>query len=605
VSIQTSPPPHELDRWNLDDLFPDLPAYEKAFSELESKLPIFQQWHGKLGASASDCADALEATDAFHRELGKLHTFAMLHADGDMRDGERQAIRQRVETLYSRFAAAISWMRPELLSLDDGVMESMITAEARLEPHRFQLIDLLRDKPHVLSEGEEKLLANAGQVTSSAGDVYQTLQNAEMPWPEIAGPDGEPMRLTPVEFQRHRTSTDRDFRQRLYKSYISTYAGFRETIGQTLNGAVKAHHFVSKARGHSGCLEAALHRNNVPVGVYDGLIDRVHEALPLMHRYQRLRAKALGLELLESHDLFCPLGGRPAHKWSIEEAQADVLASTQPLGTRYQERLQHAFENRWVDWHARDGKRIGAYSAGSAYDVHPYVLMNYTGEFDSVSTLAHEMGHAMHSDFSNRKQPFSTASYSIFVAEVASTVNEALLAAHLLERASDDEERLFLITHRIDSLRGTLFRQAMFAEFERDIHRLVERGEALTGQRASELYREILSRYNGWDQGAMKVWEEGVIEWAAIPHFYYNFYVYQYATGIVAAEALSHAMLTSEPNAADRYLNFLSSGGSAHPLELLRDAGVDLESDAPYRAAFDVLAGLLDQLDELLAGRNA
>jgi oligoendopeptidase F len=408
------------------------------------------------------------------------------------------------------------------------------------------------------------------------------------------------VRVTPVEFQRLRNSRDRAFRQRLYQAFFGCFAQLRETFGQSLYGTVKSDLFRARSRRHASCLEAALHRNNVPVDVFGALTRHVREALPLVHRYQRLRARALGLTQLEIHDMYCPLGRAPARKWTPAEACRDVLESVRPLGAEYGQRLASAFRSRWIDWHPQGGKRIGAYCAGSVYDAHPYVLLNYTGEFDSVSTLAHEMGHAMHSDFSNRAQPYPTAAYSIFVAEVASTVNEALLAAHLLEHASSDEERLFLLTNRIDSIRGTLFRQTMFAEFEQTIHRRVEQGSVLTGEQASELYGSLFEVYHGCDEGAMKTDPAVAIEWAAVPHFHYNFYVYQYATGIIAAEALSQALLAGEPGSADRYIAFLSAGGSQHPLDVLRLAGVDLESDAPYRAAFEGLERLLDELDSLL-----
>jgi oligoendopeptidase F len=588
------------ERWNLDELYADAEAFASEYQTLREQVETFDRWRGKLGESAAVLADALERTGAFNRRLAHLHVFAMLSADMDMRNAALEAHRQEVELLYTRCSAQLAWMRPELLSLPDSTIEEFIEQEPRLAAHAFFLRDLTRFKPHVLGPDEEKLLADAGLVTSAAADIYQTLLNAEMAWPEIETPEGTTVRVTPVEFQRLRGHRDREFRRRLYGAFLGCFAALRETFGQSLHGAVKSDWFRARARGHGSCLEAALHRNNVPVQVFTGLIERVHEALPLMHRYQRLRARALGLDQLEIHDLYCPLGTAPARRWTPAQACRDVLESVRPLGGEYHRRLEAAFGARWIDWHPADGKRIGAYSAGSAYDAHPYVLMNYTCEFDSVSTLAHEMGHAMHSDFSNRAQPHPTAHYSIFVAEVASTVNEALLAARLLEHAESRQERLFLLTNRIDSIRGTLFRQTMFAEFELGIHRRVEEGLPLTGQQASDNYRALLETYHGCANGAMKPQADAAIEWAAVPHFYYNFYVYQYATGIIAAEALSHALLTGESGAAERYIEFLAAGGSQHPLDVLRVAGVDLESDAPYRAAFEGLGRLLDELESLL-----
>jgi len=594
----------ENEKWNLGEIYATSNDFIVDYELLRGEVDTFDRWRGRLGESPSVLADALEATSDFSRRLGRAHTYAMLQADLDMRSGDREAQRQQVGLLHTRFSVSLSWMRPELLALPGATIEAFIQTEPRLEPYAFYLRDLLRLKPHVLGPQEEKLLADAGLVTSAPADICQTLLNAEMAWPEIETPDGSIVKVTPVEFSRLRNSRDRAFRQRLYDAFLGCFAALRETFGQSLYGAIKSDLFLARSRHHPSCLAAALHRNNVPVAVFERLLSHVHDALPLLHRYQRLRARALGLAQLESHDLYCPLGTAPIRRWTPDQACRDVLDSVSPLGAEYTRRLAMAFEKRWVDWPTGEGKRIGAYSAGSAYDYHPFVLMNYTGEFESVSTLAHEMGHAMHTDFSNRAQPYPTANYSIFVAEVASTVNEALLAAHLLERATDDEERMFLLTGRIDSIRGTLFRQAMFAEFEQAIHSRVEAGEALTGQHASEIYTEILATYHGWNEGAMKPSRDAAIEWAAVPHFYYNFYVYQYATGIIAAEALSQALLAGEPGAVDRYIAFLSGGGSQHPLDLLRLAGVDLESDALYHAVFDGLARMLDDLEALLEKRH-
>jgi oligoendopeptidase F len=594
----------KTESWDLAEIYPTADDFVADYKQLCVHADDFDRWRGRLGESAAILAEALEASSDFSRRLGRAHTYAMLRADLDMRNGECEAHRQQIDLLHTRFSVNLSWMRPELLALPETTIESFLASEPRLKPHAFSLRDLLRLKPHVLGPREEKLLADSGLVTSAPADICQTLVNAEMAWPEIETPDGTTVKITPVEFGRLRSSRDRAFRKRLYDAFLGCFASLRETFGQSLYGAVKSDVFVARSRNHDSCLASALHRNNVPVTVFEGLLKHVHEALPLLHRYQRLRARALGLEQLESHDLYCPLGSAPLRRWSPTEACQDVLASVRVLGPEYTRRLSAAFENRWVDWPAADGKRIGAYSAGSAYDVHPFVLMNYTGEFDSVTTLAHEMGHAMHSAFSNSTQPFATANYSIFVAEVASTVNEALLAAHLLERATDDDERMFLLTSRIDSIRGTLFRQAMFAEFEQAIHRRVEAGEALTGQRASEIYTELLSSYHGWTEGAMKPAPDGAIEWAAVPHFYYNFYVYQYATGIIAAEALSQALLAEKPGAVERYIAFLSAGGSNHPLDVLRLAGVDLESDALYHSVFKGLEQMLDELEGLVEKRR-
>jgi oligoendopeptidase F len=358
--------------------------------------------------------------------------------------------------------------------------------------------------------------------------------------------------------------------------------------------------FRSRARKYPTCVHAALDDDAVPVAVYENLVHQVREALPVLHRYLGLRARALGLERAEYHDLHCPIVADIGKTYTTEDAIAIVRSSMTPLGATYRSALEDCFTSRWIDWHPTPGKRSGAYSAGSAYDVHPYILMNFTADYESVSTLTHELGHAMHSHFSNHAQPYPTADYSIFVAEVASTFNEALLGAHMLDNAESDRERRFLLGTYLDQMRATLFRQTMFAEFELEIHRRTEAGVALTGEALCEIYLGILRDYHGHDEGIMEIPDRYAIEWAAVPHFYYNFYVYQYATGIVASTALAEAVLGGVDGARDRYQTFLSAGGSDYPLELLRSAGVDLEAEAPYRRTFEAIDRAMDRLEGLL-----
>jgi len=398
---------------------------------------------------------------------------------------------------------------------------------------------------------------------------------------------------------RHRSSANRADRRKLFPTYFGAYAAFRDTLGHNLYAAVKSHLFRARVRGYDSCLEASLFGDNVPVRVYHQLIEQVRANLPLLHRYFELRRRALGVEQLEYSDLHCPLSRDLPRRFVPGEARRIVQQSLQPLGEDYAEALDRAFDSRWIDWHPAEGKRSGAYSSGWAYDRHPYVLLNFVGDFESVSTLAHEMGHAMHSHFSNRTQPFATADYSIFVAEVASTLNESLLSARAIETAGTPGERRFLLASYLDGMRATLFRQTMFAEFELHVHAAAERGEVLTGAALDAAYLDLLRDYHGHDR-VVAVDDAYAVEWAAIPHFYYDFYVYQYATGIVAATALSEALSADNPGAAERYHRFLCSGGSDHPLELLRAAGVDLESAEPYRAAFSGIERRLDQLEELL-----
>jgi oligoendopeptidase F len=582
--------------WDLDELFADDRAFERARAELEALLPSLESARGRLGESAARLADALaEITDAYRR-FGLLRSYASLKADLDTRDGERQALRQSIGLLATDLSGRLAWLRPELLSLEPETLESFITEEPRLAEHAFFLRDLMRQRDHVLSPPEERILAETSLLTRAASSLYTVLHNVDLPRPEVTLSGGEKVTLTPVAFSRHRATTVREDRLKLFPAYFGSYSAFRNTLGQNLYAAVKNHMFRSRVRGYRSSLAASLDGDNVPEEVYRNLIRQVRAHLPVMDRYFVLRARALGLERLEYPDLYCPLNNTPPRDCTTKEAWERMRESLAPLGEEYRAALDLSLDRRWIDWHPVVGKRAGAYASGMAYDLHPFVLLNYTGNYESVSTLAHEMGHAMHSHFSNRTQPFATADYSIFVAEVASTLNEALLAAREIEQAPTPEEQRTLLGNYLDGIRGTLFRQAMFAEFELEIHERAERGEVLTGERLDQLYLDLLRDYHGHDRGVVRVADEYAIEWAAVPHFYYDFYVYQYATGIVAATALAAAISSDEPGAAERYLEFLRSGGSAYPLELLRRAGVDLEAAAPYDAAFDALDRQLEAL---------
>lgn len=587
--------------WDLTDLYADDDAFGRAKADLERRIATLDRWRGELLDRGETLADALEGIEAARKNYALLRSYASLKSDLDTRVAARQAMREGVELLGTTFSKQIAWLRPELLAAAPERIEELIASEPRLAPFTFFLRDLMRYRPHVLAPGEEGILAEAGLLTRTAGSLFEVLTNVDLPRPELTLSGGETIRVDPVTVARHRSTPVRDDRRALFRAYFGAYAAFRETLGHNLFAGVKSHLFRARVRRHDGCLEAALFDDNVPVKVYHGLIAHVREHLPLLGRYFELRRRALGLERLEYTDLHCPLTRAEPRRFTPDEAQRLLLDSLEPLGDGYKTALTGAFGSRWVDWHPAEGKRPGAYSSGWAYDHHPFVLMNFVGDFESVSTLAHEMGHAMHSHFSNLHQPFATADYSIFVAEVASTLNENLLSARAIELADDREQRLFLLASYLDGIRATLFRQTMFAEFELRIHEAAERGEVLTGEAMDALYLQLLRDYHGGSDGVL-VDDAFAVEWAAIPHFHYDFYVYQYATGIVAATALAEAILANEPRAQQRYAAFLSSGGSAHPLELLRRAGVDLETAQPYRAAFAGVARKLDQLEELLDG---
>lgn len=596
--------------WNLSDIFSDDEAFRRAKLILEEALPALDRHRGTLGESATALADALDDVTLAARRFSALRCYSSLKSDADTRVATYQAMRQQVELLATALTGKIAYLRPEILTLAPESIEAAIQVEPRLGQHAHFLRDLMRQRAHVLSAPEERILAESGLVTRDASTLYQVLNNVELPRPEVTLASGEKVTLTPVGFHKHRATMHRADRLALFPKYFGAYAAFRDTFGQNVYAAVKAHVFRARTRGYASSLAAALSPENVPVSVYHNLVRQVRQNLPVLHRYFRIRARALGLERMEYSDLYCPLTtvGSP-RRYSAEEARRCVIESQAPLGEEYGQPLQAAFAERWIDWHATPGKRSGAYATGWAYDAHPYVLVNFIGDYESVSTLSHEMGHAMHSYFSNRTQPFATADYSIFVAEVASTLNEALLNRHLLESADTAGDRLSLLASQLDGLRGTLFRQAMFAEFELEIHERVDRGEVLTGEILSEIYLGLLRAYHAHDEGVVHIADEYGVEWASIPHMYYDFYVYQYSTGIVAAHALAAALgrgpaAGQGDDARRRYLEFLSAGGSDYPLNVLRQAGVDLESAAPYDAAFEGMRQTLDALEQLLGFRG-
>ena len=602
--METTQTPME-ETWQLTDLFADDAAFERAKEQFrDGTLPGVDRHRGRLFESAACLADALETTSAASEELHKLHCYAALQSDQDIRVATYQAMRQEIELLGTDLSRRVAFLRPEILAGPVEQIEQFLDAEPRLQPYAHFLSDLNRQRSHVLGAAEERIIAEAGLLRGHPGTLYGVLTNTELPRPTVTLSDGSDVELSTVTFQKHRASQNRDDRQKIFPAFFSAYADFKNSLGLNLYAGVKSDMFSARVRGYSSCLATALDSDNVPEEVYRNLIRQVHRRLPLLHRYFRLRAGQLGLERLEYSDLYCPLTASPPRRYTIPEARELVTRSMEPLGRSYVAALDEAFDSRWVDWHPSQGKRSGAYATGWAYRVHPYVLVNYNGDYEGVTTVAHEMGHAMHSHFSNLHQPFATADYSIFVAEVASTFNETLLLQRMFEQAESDEERQFLLGSYLDGIRGTLFRQTMFAEFELEIHEMAERGEVLTGERLSEVYLRLLRFYHGHDDGVVQIDEQYAMEWAVIPHLYYNFYVYQYATGIVAASALARAVLEQQGDATERYLGFLRSGGSDYPLELLRAAGVDLEQAAPYDGAFTSIAVRLDQLEESLGAAS-
>ena len=598
-------PVAEKYRWNLADLYPTPAAFDAARQGLAGRLAELDAHRGTLGTSPASMKDALDLYFGLSKELARVGGYASLRSDEDTRVPANLAARQEVQQLAADLATHSAWMAPEILALPAGTVGRFLAAEPGLAPYRFFLEDTERQRAHTLSPAEEKLLAQAGMVTPAASTTYGILANADLPFPEVTLSDGKKVRLDQAAYARYRALPNRADRVLVFHEFWETYKAFERTFGTTLDANVKRDLFYARARNYPSCLASALDAANVPEAVYRTLVAEADHALPTLHRAFRLRARLLGITDLAYHDIYPPLVHKAEMGFPVEKGEALVLDALAPLGPDYVEAVRHGFASRWMDVYPQTGKRSGAYSSGSAYDVHPYLLLNYNDDYESVSTLAHEWGHAMHSYLANHAQPYPTADYPIFIAEVASTFNEALLLRKMLAQAGSDDERLFLLGSYLEGLRGTFFRQAMFAEFELAIHQAAEKGEALTGAKLTEMYGELLRRYHGQDQGVMRIPDEYDVEWAYIPHFYYNFYVYQYATSLAASAQLSREVLEGKPGARDRYLGMLKAGGSRYPYELLRDAGVDLATPAPYRALEANMNWAMDEIEKIVARREA
>ena len=594
-------------KWNTADLFPTDDAWQKAKDDLAKRIPELAKFQGTLGGSADKLYTAIAAMSEVDKDLQRVAVYASMRSDEDTRDQSRMGMNQAARQLAVQNDSVTSYVRPELLAIGADKVKSFVAQDARLKPYAIFLDDIVRWAPHTLSSAEETIAAKAGDLTGAGYAIYNILENAEIPWPELTLANGEKTRLDAQAYTLYRASTDRELRRRTFKTFFGTLQGFNGTFGATLNAAMRAHVFDKDVHKFDSCLEAATFPNNVPTKVYMQLIADVHANLPTLHRYLNLRQKMMGLDTLEYEDLYAPIVKSVDLRYTPEQTQEMVLKAVAPLGPDYVAALRKGYAERWVDWIPTTGKRSGAYSTG-AYGVHPYQLQNFTGLYDEVSAVAHESGHSMHTYLSNKNQPYVTAHYPIFVAEVASTFNEALLLDSMLKETKDKDTRLYLLGNRLENLRTTLFRQTMFAEFELKIHELAEKGEPLTGEKLSGIYRDLVKEYYGDARGVCKVDDLYGIEWAYIPHFYYDFYVYQYATSIVASSSLAKGILAEAASpkggtrARDAYLTMLSSGSSKYPIDLLKDAGVDMTTSAPFNAAMSEMNKVMDDIESLLKG---
>jgi oligoendopeptidase F len=587
-------------KWNLTDLYPSDDAWRQAKDAFAPTIVSADKLKGTLGKSPQALLSALDTINAMDKTLSRLAVYASLSADQDTRDSKYQAMRQEVGKVGNDFGAAVSFVEPEILALPAGTVDSFLAKEPKLKVYDFYLHDLQRRHAHTGTEGEEKIIADAGLMAGGPGAVFGIFSDADFPYPSITLSDGKTYRLDGSGFNLARAVPNRADREKVMDAFFNALGKFRRTFGTTMNAKVQKDLFFMKASKYNTTLEATLDGPNIPVAVYTSLVDGVNANLPTFHRYLKLRQRILGLDQLHYYDLYAPLVESSAKQYSVEEAKTNIFSALAPLGPEYVSTLQRAFNEHWIDLYPNTGKRAGAYSQGGAYDVHPYMLINYNGKYGDVSTVAHELGHTMQSYFSNKNQPYVTAGYPTFVAEVASTFNEALLNDYMLKQMKDDASRLSLLGDYLENIKGTVFRQTQFAEFELRAHQMAEKGQPLTGDTLTKLYEDITRKYYGHDSKVCIVDDYVKYEWSYIPHFYRNYYVFQYATSFTASAALSEKVMAGDKAATKRYLDFLSAGGSKYPIELLKNAGVDMTTSEPLDLTMRKMNRVMDEMESIL-----
>ena len=582
-------------KWAIEDLYKNDDEWEADFTRLKEHLPELSAYEGRLGESAQTLLSMQRLCDKMNMLAEKVYVYAnqRLHENTD--NAVYQNLASRAQSLLVEMSERTSYIEPEIMGLPEGTIEKYLQENGELRVYGQYFENMIRQKAHVLPGEMEKLLASAGELAESPKDIFSMFNNADIRFPKITGEDDTDVEVTHGRFISLLQSKEQRVRKDAFESLYGVYEKFRNTLAATYRANVKQEVFFARARRYGSDLEAALDGSHIPVSVYDNLIHVVHEHLPLMHRYVKIRKKLLGLDELHMYDLYTPMTENSGEHFSFEDAKKTVLEGLAPMGEEYLSHLKDGFEHGWIDVYENQGKRSGAYSWG-AYGTHPYVLLNYQGTLNDVFTLAHEMGHALHSWYSDETQPYIYAGYRIFVAEVASTCNEALLIHHLLKKAKDPKNKAYLINYFLEQFRTTLYRQTMFAEFEKITHGLQEAGEALTAERLCSIYYDLNKAYFGED---ICIDRQIEMEWARIPHFYTPFYVYQYATGFSAAIALSGKILREGEAAVEQYKKFLKGGSSMYPLELLRLAGVDMEQKKPVEDALQVFSEYLDEMERL------
>lgn len=585
----------EEKKWELTDVFSDEEEWETDYERAESLIDDLKAYEGRTTEDASTLLDVLELRERTARVVANVAAYARMRSDEDTRDQHYQALSARSQTLRSNAQSAAGFIEPELQSLTHEEIDDMIAAEPDLEKYEHYFDDVLRMKPHTRSAEVETLLADLSEVTGAASEVYNMLANADMEFPAVDDPDGEPIRITLSNFTKLQKNPDREFRKNVYEAFYDKWESVRNAVGAAYKNSVTADVKLARAHNYETARKSALDSSNIPIAVYDNLVGTVNDNLGTLHKHAELKRDALGVDDLQMWDVYTSLTQGESPEVPYEEATEHVVKSVAPLGEDYQSRLSTGLESRWVDVYENTGKRSGAYSAGT-YDTQPYILMNYQDDISSMYTLAHELGHSLHTQLTSETQPHVYGGYDIFVAEVASTVNETLLTHHLLETVEDERFRRHVLDEYVERFRSTLLRQTLFAEFEQRTHEIVEDGGALTPDRLDEIYGDLKRTY--YEPAVVD--ERITREWMRIPHFYRPFYVYQYSTGISAAVALTNHILEEDKTAAEDYLNFLQSGSREYPLDLLRGAGVDMAEPDPIESALSTYDDYLDEFEQLV-----
>ncbi len=581
--------------WDLQAIYKNNQEWEEEFGKLDGKLADAVAFQGKLSDGPEVMKAAFEAVDNLERLAEKLYVYSHLRADEDTGNSENRSRQDRIEAKFAEISGCMAWFEPEITAFPDELMDRYMKS-AELELYRRSLQELCRAKQHVLSAVEERMLGVLSDALRSPAKIYSTLNNADLTFPKVQDGEGGKTELTHANYSKFLESGKRAVRRSAYQAMYNTYSGIKNTCAATLDGAVKTHVINAKLRGYSSALSAALFQDNVPEEVYRNLINTVHENIKPLHKYVKLRGKALGIKKMKMYDLAVPLVSDCRREYSWEETVSIVKKALAPLGEEYGRILNRAFDERWVDILPCRGKRTGAYSSG-CFDTYPYLLLNFTGTLNCVFTLAHELGHSMHSFYSNANQPYHYADYSIFVAEVASTTNEILLQNYLMKQCGDKELKAYLVSHLLDEVRTTVYRQTQFAEFELKLHELAQQGVPLTADVINQEYARINQFYYGKH---MDTDDLIAVEWARVPHFYYNFYVYKYATGMAAAMTLAENILSGDREKIDNYFGFLKAGSSKDVLDIMKGAGVDLSSPAPVEACLKIFDRMVRELESLI-----